>query len=540
MAVVETQPSALTSKLRKSRRAVHFAISAVTLLFGGTAVINLGAFVAAASPFPMTHFAAAALAGYLLVEARLYLRRSDNFGLLSPAFLALILHFCLAYLVGVTVAVFEPWILSRFDVWLLDIDSALANTLLLAMLAAFCMLRGHALGQPLARKLRRKIGASPSFRRQMLPNFGIVLGLQFVYLALVAYAIHLGVYGMLSTPESQARYIDLIQYLNLSLAAGTLSFFLIMHRYFERRELGRASVGFGVFVFLLMAIHVLTGALSAFKSQIVFPFVLGGFAYFLATRRIPLRFIVFAAVALVMAYAIVEPFRAYMNLRGETPSSVSEAVEAIGTAYSMREQLLETRSGEISQGEAIASRFDLSGMTALAVDYVDRGQLQSQMRQRFQDSILLAPILAYVPRAAWPGKPTYSDGVWFNQSVRGRWSDDATSVGMGPIGYLYMAGGVIAVALGFFAFGLLQALIFDGVARAGPGGLIIYLSVANTLVAIPSSFGPAVTGLFRMLPVAFVAQLMLLRGIGTSRRKRRLDVPRHGFLHRSQGLENRL
>jgi hypothetical protein len=120
-------------------------------------------------------------------------------------------------------------------------------------------------------------------------------------------------------------------------------------------------------------------------------------------------------------------------------------------------------------------------------------------------------VLAFVPRFIWQNKPVYSRGVWFNQEVRGRWNDDRTSVGMGPIGFLYMAGGVVGVAMGFFALGLLQALIFEGIGRVGAGGLIIYLSVATTLVMIPSSFGLALAGVLRMLPIAFAAQWALLR-----------------------------
>jgi hypothetical protein len=82
---------------------------------------------------------------------------------------------------------------------------------------------------------------------------------------------------------------------------------------------------------------------------------------------------------------------------------------------------------------------------------------------------------------------------------------------MGPIGYLYLAGGVMAVILGFASFGVLQALIFEGVARAGAGGMIIFLSVAGTLVLIPSAFGPAISGLLSLLPFAFLAQMLFLR-----------------------------
>lgn len=507
--------TALTWALTKDRSAVRVARTAVTLLFGASAAINLGSFVTGDSAVPQTHLAAVALSLYLLFEAQLYLNRSDALGLLSPALLALPLHFFLCYLAGITSAVFQPRIIDQFGYWLTDLDAALADTMLMAVLAAFCMLRGYGLARPMARALKRKLERTPLLRREIRPAYGLVIGLQVAFVALVAYLINLGAYGLLSTVETRQRYADIQQFLNLALAAGTLSYFLILLRYFKRQAEGQAGLLIPVLVGAMIALHVIAGALSAFKSQMIFPLLIAGVAYFIATRRMPARYMGFAVVALIAAYAVIEPFRSYLfSQRGQPPQSVTEAVEAIGTAFELREQL--ANAGEISRAEAIAQRFDLVGMTALAIDYVNRGDLPSDKRREFQDSILLAPVLAYIPRAIWQNKPSYSPGVWFNRTVRGMWHDETTSVGMGPIGFLYMAGGTAAVMLGFLGFGMLQALIFEGVARASAGGLIVFFAVALTLVLIPTSFGPAVTGVLRMLPVAFVMQIIILRRNATS------------------------
>lgn len=495
--------------LRSDRKIVRKVGTLLTALFGITAAINLGAFFTGASPFPNTHLAAAALSLYLLVEAQLYLRISDTFGLISPVLLALVLHFFFSYLVGITASAFDPWVLERHANLLPELDEELVHTMLLAILAAFWMLRGYGLARPLARGVRRSFERMRGLRREIRSDLKLLVGMQIVYLVLVAYAINLGAYGMLSTFETRARHADIQQFLNLALAAGTLSYFLILMRYFERRLQRRANLLESALVMFMISVHVFFGALAAFKSQIVFPFVIAAFAYFLVTRRMPKHYFALAIMSLILAYAVIEPYRSYLGELRQPPSSIAEAVNTLNTAVSMSSEF--AHDSDVSRAEAIASRFDLAGMTALAVDYVEADRLQSRYRQEFQDSILLAPILAFVPRAIWQSKPSYSPGVWFNQEVRGRWNDESTSVGMGPIGYLYIAGGVVAVMLGFLGFGMLQALIFEGIGRAGAGGLIIFLSVAGTLVGIPTSFGPAVTGVLRMLPVAFVTQWFLLR-----------------------------
>lgn len=52
--------------------------------------------------------------------------------------------------------------------------------------------------------------------------------------------------------------------------------------------------------------------------------------------------------------------------------------------------------------------------------------------------------------------------------------------------------------------------MFEGLARAGAGGIVIFLAGASTLVTLPTDLGPALVGLLRLLPIAFVAQFMLL------------------------------
>lgn len=509
-----TPPSYTPAHTNKSslpvKPIVRYVRAGLIFLFTSTAIINLIAATIGNTSLLWTHLTASLLAAYLLLETLLLLRNGDTFGLLSPALLSIVFHFWVSYLFGITVAAVYPDVMTRFAYWLPDIDSALSDTLLMSGLAAFCMLRGYGLGRPLAQRLRRVIQRQPMIRRDLRTNVKLLFIIQVFCIALVSYAIEIGLYGLLSSSESIERYVNVIEFLNIALAAGTLSYFLILVRYYNRRAHGYFSSIESLTVTGLIAIQVIIGLLTAYKTQVVFPFVIAGFAYFLATRQFPMRFAMMTIAALVAAYAVVEPFRAGLGAQGQFPSSFTEAVTALESSLDMNRQAQYVRQG--SRVAEIAERSDLSGMSALAIGYADSGQLQTSIRNELRDSILLAPFLAYIPRVIWPEKPGYSGiGTWFNQNVRGEWSDDRTSVAMGPIGYLYMTSGIVAVILGFFGFGLMQALLFQGVARAGAGGLIIYMSVAGALVTIPSAFGPGVTGILRMLPIAFVAQWVLLR-----------------------------
>jgi len=480
------------------------------VLFAGIAAINLLAVASGVTPYIRAHLAAAALAGYLAFEAMRFLRRTDVMGLLTPAFLALFGHFTLAYLCLITLSAFDTTAISYYHTWLHDPDGALADTILLAALAAFSMMRAYELTQPLARRLRRAAQGWRALRRELRPAMSLAVILQFAFVGLVGLAMNLGVYGVGSDAEAKLHHIDVIQYLRILVAAGTLSYFLILMRYFEGRAAGKSSFWFGAFCTLLVAFHVLAGALAAFKSQIVMPFIVAGLAYFLVTRRIPRTFFLMAVAALVLSYSVVQPLRSYLGYLGENrPRGLIEAVETVATAVRLREQF--EGNTDTSLGEQIALRFDVSGMSAVGIDFVQRGYLQPDVRQDLQDSILLAPVLAFVPRLIWRNKGSYSTGVWFNVTVLRKSDEATTSVGMGPIAYLYMAGGVLMVCFGFALWGAMGSLLFDGLARSGAGGVIVFLSVASSLVSINTSFGPILTGNLRMIVVAFAAQLILLR-----------------------------
>lgn len=509
MLVVDAKTRTQRRIVSYGRRIIPIANTAVTLIFGSVAAINLWAVAFGTTSLPKAQLAAVGLSLYLLAEARHYLRRTDNFGVMSPAFMALIFHFFLSYLLGITAKAFYPHIMDGFTEWLADIDGAIAETLLLALFAAFFMLRGYGLGRHTANRLRVWLERSPQIRETFLPVLWLVVVIQFGYLCLVAYSIDLGIYGLLSTTETREQHAGLTQLVNLALAAGTLSYFLILLSYFKLRANGRASGFHSLLVTIMVGLHVFAGALSGFKAQVFFPFVIVTLAYFVATGRFSLLFICVSVAAFITSYTLIEPYRTSLGTLNEPPRSIGEAVETIWTAQRLQSQ--SQTISDLSFGEQVTLRTDLSGVTAVTVNFTKSGALTVATRKTFQESIVLSPLIAYIPRAIWPDKPSYSEGVWFNQVVRGRFSDASTSVGMGPIGYLYIAGGWAVVGFGFWSYGIVQALIFEGFGRARAGGLIIFLSVASTLYTIPSSFGPAVGGILQRLPAAFLAQFLFLR-----------------------------
>lgn len=369
------------------------------------------------------------------------------------------------------------------------------------------MWRGYSACGPTAVKLRNWLASKSIIRKQWVVRLGPLYATQLISLALVVLSIRLGVYGIASSLEARTQHASLIAWIDIGLAAGTLSLVLMFVHYYRLRSEGRLSMRYRAACLLLLCIHVGVGALSGFKFQLIQPFIVIVLSQFIATQKVSRTIIAVAAGSLIFAYLVVEPYRAHLdaaNIRGASniatlSKAVSEAVIYGGLPVS-----------DVPLGTQIASRFDLVQMTALGMQAKETGQLDEKLTDSMLESIVLAPVLAYVPRFLWESKGSYSTGSWFNRQVVGNLDDETTSVGMGPVAYLYFIGGTSAVLIGFFVIGVVQRLAFAGVAMAGAGGVIIFLALIPALVILPSDIGPALTGILRILPIAVAAQAIFL------------------------------
>ncbi|MEJ6021309.1 hypothetical protein [Ramlibacter sp. PS4R-6] len=493
--------------LGRLRARVNFGLG---LLLLGAGAINAGAHVLTKeAERGSMHLAAAAFCVYLFLECRRHTLRTDAFGLLAPPLLASVLFAFLSFVFPVTASLHDPYIAFRFDGVIFGTADEISEVLGMLALACFCLWRGYGLGSGFARRLGARIQRAALLRQEWAPRMPALLVLQAIFIGLAIASINLGVFGMASSPEARERNVLFLDIINVGMTGGTVSLLLLLIVYFRRADAGRKHLGLGILCALLIMIHLAFGLLSGFKFQLVTPFITIVIAQYLASRKVSTTFVAMGIAALVLAYSVVEPYRAYLTfagLRGE--SELHTLARAVGSSISERTSLARDDHPLSTQ---IATRFDLTLMTAVGLQAAQEKIVDERLIGEMAESIYLSPILAFVPRLFWQDKGSYATGAWFYQIAMGGSSLDNTSVGMGPIAYLYFIGGVLGIVLGFVAIGVLQAIVFEGIARVGAGGVLIYLSTIATLVLLPSDIGPALTGMLRMLVIAFVAQLILLR-----------------------------
>lgn len=413
--------------MQQPNTAISIARFGISVIFLGTAIFCVVGYLTSESG-THNHLIAAVISLYLFAECWYYLSRTDAFGLLAPVLLASIVHFFLAYLLTTAATVVDPEIQSRFAGYFSAFQDDMSAALIMVGVSAFCMWRGHYLGAGLGRKLGWRMQSWSGLRHELVPRLPAVFSIQALYILVVVYAIAVGIFGFSSTPEARAANIALLDVISTVFAAGALSFLLIMCHLFRKHDSGEpASLLLAICVGLTI-LQVVIGAISGFKSQVVMPFVIIVMAQFLVRHRISLAYLSGGIFALFIAYQVIEPYRIYImenDLRGQ--SDAGSMVENLQKSYEQRDIHYRSDQTVISQ---IVQRFDLAAMTALGLATFDKNVDAALKGREMAETLYLAPILAFTPRALWQDKPTYQTGVWFNRYL-GFWESD-TSVAMGP------------------------------------------------------------------------------------------------------------
>ena len=254
--------------------------------------------------------------------------------------------------------------------------------------------------------------------------------------------------------------------------------------------------------------EVFFGLLSGFKSAVVMPFIIVGVVYYSQRDRFPRWLIPAILLALVVAYGVIEPFRAARNAdAGYEGTSVGSIVSAMESAQGMAGNRAESEGpGDIYE---FLARINMTQIGSLGLEYASIHDGLPAGSPEFLEDIFLAPVHALVPRFLWNSKPMNDIGLWYTQQVMGL--DLYSATAMTPFTYLNFAGGTLAVILGFLVVGGIQRGLFDGLHCLGGGGVIVLVGLLGILTNIDSSFNSFFVSLIRFFPILVLAQFVLLK-----------------------------
>lgn len=448
---------------------------------------------------------------YLWLEVVRIRRNHPERWLLNPAVICALMTFVMGY--GLTnVLFFMPPESIEFLGLVPDVSSAMVKHQYLVLIGALMLFLGY--WSPLATGLTRpRIVAQ--FQRRYLPGTDVLKGLAIPILLGIAvvvrlYAMSKGLYGYGGdySAERLAVTSAYSQYLSMAGGLGKLALVLAALRYFTPGSRLQNARWF----WAALLIEVFFGFLSGMKSAVGMPIVIAGLCLYLRTGNIPKSWIALTIASIVVAYAVIEPFRMVRNQQGGALTSVSAIVDVLDRGMRSDNPAKPKNEESGSTFLTVAARSNLSYIGSFGLDYADAHPELPEGSPAFLQDLLLAPLHALIPRFIWDSKPLGQLGLWYNQVVMGMSHFSATA--MGPFVYLYFAGGYLAVGIAFFFIGVLQrTLLFLMTPWERQAGAVAFLAMLGPLANVDSAVNGIIINMSRdVILVLLVLHFLYRRG----------------------------
>lgn len=440
---------------------------------------------------------------FVAIEVHNRARSNAAYWMLEPTVWASILTFGLVYGATNVVYFFPEDHLAQAGLLYQIVTPEMNRLMALSIIAAAAMWSGFylKLGDGIGKFIRRLF--APLLRKQL--RISLLWAVLFVFVSALArlLQISLGIFGYANEYQALLDYASIREYLDVAAGLGIVVLLAVSLAYFDT---GRRYLL--ICMLALFAYEIAFSFLSGFKGRVLFPILVIGGAFIVVRRRFPVWLVPALVAALIIAWAVVEPFRMTKNTgSGIDSTSVGAISTALGEAA--REAALGEEGGFTVDLVPILARSNITAVGSLGIAFVDEGIGLPPDAPSFLSDIFLAPAHALVPRFLWEDKPLQSLGLWYVREVLG--FEYLTSVGMGPITYLYFAGGVMAVVMGFGLLGVAQRALIAGLFGAGGGAVFCYLLLMPTVVSIDSAFNTVFVGIIRYGLIAVLWQWLLLK-----------------------------
>lgn len=443
------------------------------------------------------------LIGYICLEVvRLRELHPDRW-LLNPVVLCSLATFFLAY--GVTNFIyFAPENQLELLALVPEVSPAMVSVMGLVLLGAVAMWLGY--WSPLAAHWTEPEMVC-RFREQFLPGSNSLRSITLPALVAAGVAarivqINLGVFGYSSTYDRLIELGSITQYLSMASGLGSMALVLACLQLYGHPPGTRNRT----WVAVVLIIELFFGLLSGFKSAVVMPFLIAAICQYLCVGRVSRYWPLLAMAGILVGYVVIEPFRAERNR--DLGFSGTSVVEIASTMSSSTGDAAEVVVESAPMVLAFASRLNLSYIGSFGIDFADANRMLPDGSPAFLQDIVRAPLHAWIPRLIWESKPLGNLGLWYNQVVMEK--DHFSSTAMGPVDYLYFAGGSIAVFLGFFFVGTVQrCLYFLLQPQSSTAGAVVLLAMLTPLTIIDSAFNGFIVTLCRDLPLALLLQYLL-------------------------------
>ena len=248
--------------------------------------------------------------------------------------------------------------------------------------------------------------------------------------------------------------------------------------------------------------------MAGYKGAVVMTFIILFVANYLAVKTVNYRLGIVCFIALVFAYGIVNPYREYLIYSGEKPSSIQDITRCVVSGVVLQNQIVTNE--DVSVVNEVMSRFTTLPELATFIEYKDKFGLRVPRDPDFLYLCYTIPAQLLIPRFLWPSKPVNDLGVWWvSNTVTGNMSNSSSA--FGPVGFLYLTFGTLAIIIGFIIISFMLKVCESLILSSKDGAILTGIVLLSSIYTNEAGFNTYVIGGIRFLIVGIVFQAIILR-----------------------------
>ncbi|MGI9860912.1 hypothetical protein SDD30_05925 [Moorella naiadis] len=251
---------------------------------------------------------------------------------------------------------------------------------------------------------------------------------------------------------------------------------------------------------ILVLLYIITSLLQGWRGfllSLIWMVILP--IHYLQKRVSLARFAIIGMICLLITMIILIPVLSYYRAQLVQPEA--SLTDSLRLAF---------RSNSSDFGDSL--RFVFNRMLGF-----DSLMLLTESHERLWGQTLGYAILAFIPRALWPGKPNLDVGRLFAVRFWEQPVDVQNSISVMNIGDLLWNFDLLGVAIGMLLFGLLYRVIYDYLlTRPTTSSVFIYTILFTRLINIESGVGIFLTGIVITI-FTLLLTVGIVRGLGRVR-----------------------
>ena len=335
-------------------------------------------------------------------------------------------------------------------------------------------------------------------------NYGILYLLFACYIITTIFDIHSGSYGYLSVYNDRSDMYQIASIINLFSYAGSgVVFLMLLIPHLSRKK----TILLWTFFCINLFFQILSGSKGAVIRSVLILFV----SKYLVEKKVKSWVLILSIVSVFFAYAVIEPYRVVVQLTRPEPKTVSELVQVVAdgielavTAGSEKEVI------DVPSYAIVLSRFSMLYELSSFIEYKERYGLQEGRDPDFLYRLATIPLQIFVPNAVWKDKPIENLGSeWVNDVVIAR--GDNNSIAFGPLGFLYCAGGLPFMLLGFCFLAILLKMATCFLYSDKLSAIIVSVIMIAFSYTMEMAYNAYITSLIRFMLVAIIFQFIIIK-----------------------------